>query len=274
MALKPGDAVTEDNCEHVDKFPFGVLTNPDALALDPGVFDSLPALSARKQDYIDTFDARELEICNEDQFAIKKSPLVLHLQKKKEEPDPAPGPYWYMYHKMVVYACLHASTLIGGQVSIYYTSYKGMPFVWMGIPASGYNTGVVVNIQTNPTCPHGYNFPTGETYRFSPTNHLLTFLSPLHSYPGDYVFTAPFMMKTCVFSTNFDGDDLARLDFDFVLGSVIMESVNPPPTLFWLSNSDYQTKLLYDYKPYLDEMIPCTKPFIQAYIPRFPENIY
>lgn len=88
MVLKPGDDVQVGSCEPVGNFPHGLLTNPDALALEPGAFGSTMCLTERKEDYIDAFDAQNLVVCNEDQFAKLHTPYILHLEEKEEEEPP------------------------------------------------------------------------------------------------------------------------------------------------------------------------------------------
>lgn len=88
MVLKPGDDVQKDQCDQVGNFPFGLLKDPDALALDPGALGAIPAVASKKQDYIDAFDANNLTVCNEDNFAKINTPFILHLHEKDEGPPP------------------------------------------------------------------------------------------------------------------------------------------------------------------------------------------
>lgn len=86
MVLRPGDTVPYGSCEPVGNFPHGLLTDPDALALDPGAFGASMCLNLKKQDYIDAFEANDLLVCNEGQFATLHSPYILHLERKDEPP--------------------------------------------------------------------------------------------------------------------------------------------------------------------------------------------
>jgi hypothetical protein len=88
MALRPGDSVSDSSCERVGNFPHGLLANPNALALSSGAFGSTPTLSSRKQAYIDAFDANDLTVCNENQFANLRSPYIVNLIRKGDEPNP------------------------------------------------------------------------------------------------------------------------------------------------------------------------------------------
>lgn len=86
--LHPGDAVPEDACTQVGNFPHGLLTNPDALELDEGAFGPAIPLASKKQDYVDAFDANDLTVCNEGDFAKQNSPYIVFLEKKDEEEPP------------------------------------------------------------------------------------------------------------------------------------------------------------------------------------------
>jgi hypothetical protein len=88
MVLNPGDSVEKDVCDQVGNFPHGLLSNPDALDLSPNAFGPTLALNSRKQDYIDAFDANDLTICNEDQFATLHTPYIAFLERKDDEEPP------------------------------------------------------------------------------------------------------------------------------------------------------------------------------------------
>lgn len=90
MVLRPGDVVPDNSCEPVGNFPHGLLTDPNALALDSGAFGPIPAFANKKQDYIDAFDANGLIVCNESQFAKPKSPYIVHLTTEEDEPPDVP----------------------------------------------------------------------------------------------------------------------------------------------------------------------------------------
>lgn len=91
MVLQPGDKVTE-TCTQVGNFPFGLLKNPDALALDAGsLLTGTPALANKKQDYIDNFESKDLIVCEENYpFAKLGQPLRLGLKIEDEEQPPTP----------------------------------------------------------------------------------------------------------------------------------------------------------------------------------------
>jgi hypothetical protein len=87
MVLLPGDSVSEDSCERVGNFPHAILTDPDSLQLDPDVFGAVPATAAKKDLYIQAFDANDLIVCEDGEpFAKQGQPYILHLNRKGDEP--------------------------------------------------------------------------------------------------------------------------------------------------------------------------------------------